>query len=133
MHCRTSLCLEQGKAVFSSGSPFEKVDFNGKIYRPGQGNNAYIFPGLGLGAIMSTAQKIPDELFLVAAKTLSELVTKADLEEGALYPKLTEIRHLSLLIAIAVAEKAYELDITLEKKPENLNKIISDFVYNPKY
>ena len=123
----------KGKAVFSSGSPFEKVDFNGKIYRPGQGNNAYIFPGLGLGAIMSTAQKIPDELFLVAAKTLSELVTKADLEEGALYPKLTEIRHLSLLIAIAVAEKAYELDITLEKKPENLNKIISDFVYNPKY
>ena len=122
-----------GKAIFSSGSPFDKVTFKGKQFRPGQGNNAYIFPGLGLGALMCNAKHIPDELFLVAAKTLANLVTNENIEEGALYPRLTEIRRLSLLIAVAVAEKAYELGIARNERPNNLKQFISDHIFDPNY
>ncbi len=123
----------KGTAIFSSGSPFDKVQYNGKEYRPGQGNNAYIFPGLGLGVIMSDARTIPDDLFLVAARTLSALVKDNDIEEGSLFPSLVDIRRISLEIAIAVAEKAYELEITKNEKPDDLKQMILDYIYDPKY
>ena len=122
-----------GKAVFSSGSPFDKVIFEGKEYYPGQGNNAYVFPGIGLGTIVSNATTIPDELFLVASRTLAKLVSEQNLQEGALYPRLTEIRNISLNIATAVAEKVYELGISQNKeKPANLKQLIADYMYDPK-
>lgn len=122
-----------GKAVFASGSPFDMVQFNGKEYHPGQGNNAYIFPGMGLGAIVSHASIIPDELFLTAAKTLSEMVSDKNIEEGAIYPRLTEIRTISLEVALAVSEKAFVLGIARIKKPKNLRQTILDYMYNPNY
>ena len=122
-----------GRAIFASGSPFDKVHFNGKEYRPGQGNNAYVFPGLGLGAIISIARTIPDDLFLVVARTLAELVNEKNIQDGALYPRLTEIRKLSLAIATAVAEKAYELGIAQNDKPQDLKQFISDYMYDPRY
>ena len=122
-----------GKAVFSSGSPFGKVEYKGKEYLPGQGNNAYVFPAIGLGTLVSNATTIPDELFLVASKTLAGLVTEENLEKGALYPRLTEIRNISLNIAVAVAEKVYELGISKDKdKPANLKQLIEDYMYDPK-
>lgn len=123
----------KGKAIFSSGSPFDKVIYNDTVFRPGQGNNAYIFPGLGLGAIMANASTIPDNLFLVAARTLAQLVTKQNIEEGALYPRLTEIRRLSLDIAVAVAEKAYELGLARDERPSDLKKYIEERIYHPSY
>jgi len=121
-----------GKAVFSSGSPFDKVIFKGKEYRPGQGNNAYVFPGIGLGTIISNATSIPDELFLVASRTLANLVSEQNLQDGALYPRLTEIRNISLDIANAVAEKVYELGISKSNKPANIKQLIADYMYDPK-
>jgi len=122
-----------GKAIFSSGSPFGKVEYKGKEYHPGQGNNAYVFPGIGLGTIISNATTIPDELFLVASKTLANLVSEQNLQDGALYPRLTEIRNISLNIAVAVAEKVYELGISKNKeKPANLEQLIEDYMYDPK-
>jgi len=122
-----------GKAVFANGSPFDKVEFNGKEYHPGQGNNAYIFPGMGLGVIMANATKIPDELFLTAAKTLSEMVSDKNIEEGAIYPRLNEIRIISLEIALAVAENAFDLGIARNKRPKNLKQTIIDYMFNPNY
>ena len=122
-----------GKAVFSSGSPFAKVVYKGKEYYPGQGNNAYVFPGIGLGTIVSNATTIPDDLFLVASRTLAKLVSDQNIKNGALYPRLTEIRNISLNIATAVAEKVYELGITQNDKPENLKQVISDYMYDPKF
>ena len=122
-----------GKAIFSSGSPFSKVVFNGKEYHPGQGNNAYVFPGIGLGAVVSNATTIPDDLFLVASRTLANLVSEMNLQNGSLYPRLTEIRNISLNIAVAVAEKVYEMGISKdEKKPANLKQLIADYMYDPK-
>ena len=94
----------RGQAVFSSGSPFPEVSYGGKVFRPGQGNNAYVFPGIGLGVVVSQARTIPDALFLTAARTLAGLVGEGDLKAGALYPRLRDIRKISLTIATAVAE-----------------------------
>lgn len=123
----------KGKAVFASGSPFDKVEYDGKTYHPAQGNNAYIFPGLGLGAIIAKATKIPEELFLVAAQTLSKQVLRENIQNGAVYPKLNDIKAISIEIAIAVAERAYEMGITRNSKPNDLKKVIKDYIYNPNY
>ena len=77
-----------GKAVFASGSPFAAVTYNGRDLRPSQANNAYVFPGIGLGAVASRARRIPDAFFLAAGRTLARLVTDEDLRHGSLYPPL---------------------------------------------
>jgi len=122
-----------GKAIFASGSPFDPVTFKGEKFHPGQGNNAYVFPGIGLGAIIANASCIPDALFLVAAKTLATQVNQKNIDQGSLYPALTEIRELSLAIAIAVAEKAYVLGIARDDRPEDLEQFIKAYMYQPHY
>ena len=97
-----------GRALFACGSPYDPVKFNGKIYVPRQGNNSYIFPGVGLGAIVSNTSAITDEMFMAAANTLANLVTQADLEQGSLYPALPRIREVSAHIAAEVARVAYQ-------------------------
>lgn len=121
----------QGKAIFASGSPFGHVEYGDKTYQPKQANNVYVFPGIGLGSIIAGARVIPDELFLIAASTLSKMVSDQDIQSGALFPRLKEIRKLSLAIAIDVAEKAYELGVAQNERPEDLEQHISEYMYNP--
>ena len=120
-----------GRAVFASGSPFGAVTFEGRQFRPGQGNNAYVFPGIGLGAIFCRARRLPDELFLTAARTLAGLVTASDLDSGALYPPLRDIRRISLAIAVNVVECAYKLHLARAKRPRNLAPAIERVMYEP--
>ena len=122
-----------GKAVFASGSPFDKVVLNGKEFLPGQGNNAYVFPGMGLGIIIANTRVIPDELFLVAAKILAEMVNDENIQKGAIYPRLKEIRAISLAIAVAVVEKAHDMGIAQNKRPKNIKQFIMDYMYDPSY
>ncbi len=122
-----------GRAVFASGSPFGTVEINGQRFRPGQGNNAYVFPGIGLGAIASCARTISDAMLLTAAHTLASRVGEADLASGTVYPPLTEIRDVSLDIATAVAELAWEQGLAQTERPADVRQYLRAMMYEPDY
>lgn len=123
----------KGKTIFTSGSPFDAISYEGKTLKPGQGNNAYIFPGVGLGAIACEATHITDEMFLASARSLAELVSEEDLSTSTLYPPLKDIRNASLEIAVALAEKAYDQGIAQLARPSDLKQYIRDMMYDPSY
>jgi malate dehydrogenase (oxaloacetate-decarboxylating)(NADP+) len=121
----------EGRAIFASGSPFGPQVYNGRTLTPAQGNNAYVFPGIGLGAVACRAKTLPDDVFLAAARTLAALVSTKDLDRGAVYPPLADIRKISLAIAVAVAGKAFEMGLARAKRPANLRKSIEAMMYQP--
>ena len=122
-----------GRALFACGSPYDPVTLNGKTFVPRQGNNSYIFPGVGLGAIACSATLVTDEMFMAAARTLAGLVTDDDLKQGSLYPALPRIREVSLQIAAAVARVAYSRSLAAQQKPKNLLAHIKRKVYEARY
>lgn len=122
-----------GRAVFASGSPFPACEVGGRKFVPGQGNNAYIFPGLGLGAVVAGVRRVTDTMFYVAARTLAELVDPKDLEFGLLYPRLAQIRTVSAHIATAVAANAYEEGLATAPRPADLGKAVAEAMYDGRY
>jgi len=122
-----------GRALFASGSPFPAFSYQGQTFVPGQGNNAYIFPGVGLGVVACGARRVPEEMFAIAARTLAAAVRPVDLEQGSLYPPLTMIREVSVQIAIAVAEHAFQQGLASVPRPDDLEAFIRAEVYVPTY
>jgi malate dehydrogenase (oxaloacetate-decarboxylating)(NADP+) len=122
-----------GRAIFACGSPFDPVTIDGKTYVPRQGNNSYVFPGVGLGAIASGARRITDEMFSSAAHALARQVTEADLAQGSIYPALTRIREVSAHIATAVAEVAYKRKLASTRKPLDVLGHVTSQMYDPHY
>ncbi|MBC7870900.1 MAG: NAD-dependent malic enzyme, partial [Chitinophagaceae bacterium] len=124
-----------GKAIFASGSPFPTVDYNGQHLIPGQANNVYIFPGVGLGVIVSGARRVTDEMFFVAAQTLANLLSADELSEGRIYPHLATIRSVSAHIAEAVAKVAYARGLATEPmgNPDHLFAKIQAQMFVPEY
>ncbi|KAE8674128.1 NADP-dependent malic enzyme [Hibiscus syriacus] len=124
----------QGRAIFASGSPFDPVEYNGRVFVPGQANNAYIFPGLGLGLIMSGAIRVHDDMLLAASEALAAQVTQENFDKGQIYPPFRNIRKISAHIAADVAAKAYELGLaTRQPRPHNLVKYAENCMYDPGY
>jgi malate dehydrogenase (oxaloacetate-decarboxylating)(NADP+) len=123
----------EGRALFACGSPYPPVRLNGKTFVPRQGNNSYIFPGVGLGAIASGALRITDEMFMTAALTLAQLVTDADLAQGSLYPELPRIREVSAHIAAGVAKVAYKRGLATGAPPDDVLAHVKSHMYEPRY
>ena len=123
----------EGRAVFASGSPFAPVNFRGKTLVPGQGNNAYIFPGVGLGIVCTGARRVTDAMFIRAARSLATLVRENELAEGRVYPALNRIHEVSHAIAVAVAEEIYASQLASRPRPENLADYVRSQMFKPEY
>ena len=122
-----------GAAIFATGSPFDPVKYGGQTYMPGQCNNAYIFPGVGLGALFCGAIRVTDAMFLAVARCLVEQVGEDDLAAGRVYPALSKIRDVSAQIATAVAEIAWDMGLATAERPADIESDIRASMYQPIY
>jgi malate dehydrogenase (oxaloacetate-decarboxylating)(NADP+) len=123
----------KGQAIFASGSPFPPCVVEGRTFVSGQGNNSYIFPGVGLGVVASQARHVTDQMFAAAARTLASLVLPADLEMGRIYPSLTRIREVSAHIGAAVAEVAFKAGLAQVARPDDVLGLVKAAMWTPRY
>ncbi|KAK4388805.1 NADP-dependent malic enzyme [Sesamum angolense] len=124
----------EGRAIFASGSPFQPVEYNGNVFVPGQANNAYIFPGFGLGLIMSGTVRVHDDLLLAASEALANQAMEENYAKGLIYPPFTNIRKISANIAATVAARAYELGLASRlPRPKDLVNFAESCMYTPVY
>jgi malate dehydrogenase (oxaloacetate-decarboxylating)(NADP+) len=123
----------KGRAIFASGSPFNEVTLKNRTITPGQANNAYVFPGIGLGVIASGATRVTDEMFFEAAKTLSQETTEKDFAIGRVFPSLDRAREVSAKIATAIARVAYRSGLATNEEPTDLLSSITSQMYDPIY
>ena len=122
-----------GQAIFASGSPFPPVTRAGKTHVPGQSNNAYIFPGLGLGILASGARRVSDAMFFAAAQALAAQVTETDLANGQIFPGQERLRDVAAAVATRVAEVAFAEGVATGPHPADLGAAIRAMMYMPDY
>jgi malate dehydrogenase (oxaloacetate-decarboxylating)(NADP+) len=123
----------RGRAIFAGGSPFAPVEFEGKTFVPGQGNNVYIFPAIGMAVFATEAKRVTEEMFIVAAKAVAEQVTDHDLATGLIYPPLSQILKASLHVATRVAEYIFDKKLARVARPDDIGSLISARAYRPIY
>ncbi|KAJ8980794.1 hypothetical protein NQ317_004796 [Molorchus minor] len=124
----------EGRVIFASGSPFGKVEYGGKTFYPGQGNNAYVYPGVALGILLSGIPYVAEQVFLIASDTVSSKVSDKDLEVGRVYPPLSAIKECSIDIACNIMEYAFDEHlITNNIPPGDMRKYVISNMYNVEY
>jgi malic enzyme len=123
----------EGRALVATGSPFAPVEYQGRVHIIGQANNVFIFPGVGLGTIVSAARLIPEEIFLVAARALAETITEEQLEQGALYPTASELRRVSRHLAIEVVKRIRDLGMGRAYRDDQIEAAVDGMMWYPDY
>jgi len=123
----------EGKALVATGSPFDDVEFGGSRHPVGQGNNAFIFPGLGLGVLLSRAKRVTDGMLTAAALALADYTAGMRLAQGALYPRMDKLRSASRRVAVAVIQQAQKEEVTGRKLPEDLEALLDAEMWRPEF
>ncbi|TAV98425.1 NAD-dependent malic enzyme [Rhizobium ruizarguesonis] len=123
----------KGRAVFASGSPFPPLLVEGRRFVPGQGNNVYIFPAMGMAVYATEAKRVTDEMFIIAAKAVAEQVGQDSLDVGLIYPPQSKILEASLHVAAKIAEYIFDKDLAGVGRPADIGKLITGKVYKPVY
>jgi malate dehydrogenase (oxaloacetate-decarboxylating)(NADP+) len=122
-----------GRAIFASGSPFPPVQFGGRTFVPGQGNNVYIFPAVGMAIFATEARRVTDGMFIVAARAVAEQMTDQSLANGLIYPPQAQIFEASLHVATRVAEYIFDQDLARVPRPRDIGAHIRASAYRPGY
>lgn len=123
----------QGRAIFASGSPFPPVNYMGQTFVPGQGNNVYIFPAMGMAVLATQASRVTEQMFIVAAKAVAEQVSQIQLDQGLIYPPQSHMLEASLHTASRIAEYIFEQGLARIERPEDINAHIRKIAYKPAY